>query len=231
MTRRGLVAALALLAGCSDISGSKGVVALELRLPSPPVVEPLDTLTLHAVAYDIDGDSLDLPVYWRTPDTTLILVDSAGRLTTALTSGTGRVQARAGNLYSAVSSPAFTIRPRSDTLRLTVPDTLTILAGDTASGPLDVALESNDPAGGISGASILYEVVDTAAARGLVRFAGDVLVFRATTATGGTPSPAVTLRKVPGATPPATVQVRVSATRPSGTPVPGSGQLFTLTFP
>lgn len=231
MTARWAVAGLALLAGCSDISGSKGVVALELRLPSPPVVEQHDTLTLHAVPFDIDGDSLDVPVYWRTPDTTLILFDSTGRVTTDLTSGTGRVQARAGGLYSAVSSPAFTIRPRSDTLRLTVPDTLTVLAGDSASGPLDVALESNAPAGGISGASILYEVVDTAAARGRVRFAGDVLILRVTTSTGGTPSPAVTLRKVPGATPPASVQVRVSAARPSGTPVPGSGQLFTLTFP
>ena len=104
------------------------------------------------------------------------------------------------------------------------------LSADTASAPLGAVLESNDPAGGISGASILYEVVDTLAAQGSVRFQNGNLVVRATTSTGGAPSPGVTLRKVPGGTPPATVQVRVSATRPSGTPVPGSGQLFVLTF-
>ena len=221
---------LAFLAGCSDISGSKGVVALELRLPSPPQVQQFDTLVLRARALDLDGDSVDVPIYWRTPDTTLILADSAGRLSTALTSGTGRVQARVGRLYSALSEPAFTILPRADSLRLTVPDTLTVPPADTASGPLGAALDSNDPAGGISGSSILFEVVDPAAA-GLVRCANGALAIRATTSTGGTPSPAVTLRKVPGATPPATVQVRVSATRPSGTPVPGSGQLFSLAFP
>ena len=230
MSRRAALVALVALAGCSDISGSRGVVALELRLPSPPAVEQFDTLTLRARAIDPDGDSVAAEIFWRTPDTTLIIADSTGRLTTALTSGTGRVQARVGNLYSELSNPAFTIRPRSDTLRLSVPDTLTVPAADTASAPLGAVLESNDPAGGISGASILYEVVDTIAAQGSVRFQGGNLVLRATTSTGGAPSPAVTLRRVPGATPPATVQVRVSATRPSGTPVPGSGQLFTLTF-
>lgn len=230
MSPRTAVAALVVLVGCSDISGSQGVVALELRLPSPPAVEQFDTLTLRARAIDQDGDSVAAEIFWRTPDTTLIIADSTGRLTTALTSGTGRVQARVGNLYSELSNPAFTIRPRADTLRLTVADTLTVPAADTASAPLGAVLESNDPAGGISGASILYEVVDTLAALGAVRFQGGNLLLRATTATGGAPSPAVTLRRVPGAAAPATVQVRVSATRPSGTPVPGSGQLFTLTF-
>lgn len=228
MTRRWAWAAVVLLAGCSDLTGSKGVVALELRLPASPAVETDDTVTLHARALNIDGDSVDVPVYWRSPDSTLNIFDSTGRMTTSLSAGTGRVQAHVGSLYSDLS-PAFTIRPRADTLVLLVPDTLTVLAADSASGPLDAALQT-DSAAGIPGASLLYEVVDTVAAAGKVHFAGGLLALRATTSTGGAPSPAVTLRKAAGATPPATVQVRVSATRPSGTPVPGSGQVFTLTF-
>jgi hypothetical protein len=220
---------LVLLAGCSDISGSGGVVALELRVPASPQVQQHDTVTLRARALDQNGDSVEVPIYWRTPDSTeLDLFDSTGRMTTPLTSGSGRVQARAGSLYSELLT--FTILPRADTLRVAGPDTLTVPAADTASGGLVAALESNDPVGGISGSSILYEVLDSSAAIGLVRFPGGRLVYRAATSTGGVPSPAVTLRKVPGTTPPATVQVRVSAARPSGISVPGSGQLFTLTF-
>ncbi len=203
-------------------------MALELRLPTSPQVQQNDTVTLRARALDLDGDSVDIPIYWRSLDTTLLLFDTTGRMTTILTSGTGRVQARAGNLYSDLS--AFSILPRADTLRLTGPDSLTVPAIDTASGTLAVVLESNDPAGGISGSSMVFEVVDSAAAAGTVHFQGGGLALRVTTTTGGVPATAVTLRRSPGAVPPATVQVRVSAARPSGTPVPGSGQLFTLTF-
>jgi hypothetical protein len=204
-------------------------VALELRLPSPPAVEQNDTLTLHARALNANGDSVATTVYWRTLDDTLLtVVDSAGLVTTSRTSGQPRVQAYAGSLRSELV--ILTIRPRSDTLALTVSPTITVPAGDTLSDTLGAAVLSNNPAGGVTGTSIVYAVVDSVAARGKVRFANGLLTLRATTGANGAPVTAVTLRTVAGVTPPATVQVRVSATRPSGQDVPGSGQLFTILF-
>jgi hypothetical protein len=83
---------------------------------------------------------------------------------------------------------------------------------------------------GIANTRILYEVVDSAAANGLVRFQGGGLSLRAGTGLTGAPAVPVTLRRVPGQAQPASVSVRVSATRPSGTAVPGSGQTFTVNF-
>lgn len=220
---------MALLAGCSNLSGPKGEpVSLELEIPVPPVVEQNDTVQLRARALDLNGDSVAATIVWRAADSTLIMVDSTGLVTTTLASGTGRVQAMTGKLFSSLTQ--LTIRPRSDTLTLTSALTDTVPATDTASGFLGSSVLSFNPAGGILDSRVLYEVVDTVAALGTVRFAGGGLSQRiATLATGAVPT-TVTLRKVPGTTPPATVQVRVSASRPSGTPVPGSGQVYTILF-
>jgi len=231
MSRRVTWLAIILVLACSNIMGGNGgAVALEFRLPSPLAVEEFDTLALHAFALDDKGDSLPTPVYWRTlDDSILTVVDSTGLFTTSATSGAPRVQAYIGALRSDIFT--LTIRPRSDTLALTVPDTLTVLAGDTITDTLGAAVLSNNPAGGVSGTSILYQVVDTASAQGLVRFTAiNGLFLRATTGLNGAPSPAVFLQKVHGATAPPAVQVQVSATRPSGRTVPGSGQTFTIIF-
>lgn len=227
--RRAWLAALAVL-GCSDLADSSGVVvALELQLPVPPAVEPNDTLALIGYALDINGDTLDTPVYWRTLDDTLLtIVDSIGLVTTSRTSGSPRVQARVGSLVSQLVT--LTIRPGSDTLRLTVPDTIPVPAGDSVSDTLGAAVESRNPAGGVSGTSILYEVVDTAAAQGKVRFVNGLTTYRATTGPTGAPATPVVLYKITDPIPPMTVQVTVSATRPSKTPVPGSPQQFTILF-
>jgi hypothetical protein len=218
------------LFGCSKLTdGPGGVVALELRVPSPAAVEANDTLTLRARALDANGDSLGTPVYWRTlDDSVLTIVDSLGVVTTSRTSGTARVQAHVGSLRSELV--ILTLRPHSDTLRLTVPDSIVVASGDTAPDTLGAAVETLNPAGGVSGTSILYEVVDTTAARGTVALSNGRLAYRATTGVSGSPAAAVVIRKLAGATPPASVQVRVSATRPSGQAVPGTGQLFTLLY-
>jgi hypothetical protein len=222
-------AALALIAGCSNLSGPKGQpVSLELDIPVPAVVEQNDTLRLRARALDLNGDSVAATIVWRSADTTLIMVDSTGLVTTTLTSGTGRVQAVAGSLLSTLTQ--FTIRPRSDTLALTSALTDTVPATDTASAVLGSSVLSLNPAGGVFDNRVLYEVVDTVAALGTVRFAGGGLSQRVATLSSGAVPATVTLLKVPGATPPASVQVRVSASRPSGTPVPGSGQSYTILF-
>jgi len=219
------------LAGCSDLtSGSGGVVALELRLPSPAVVEQNDTLRLHARALDAEGDSVAIAVFWRTLDDTLLtVVDSAaGLVTTARTSGQARVQARVGTLRSDIVT--LTLRPRSDTLIVAVADTITVPAADSVSDSLYARVESLTPAGGVAGTSILFQLVDSAAARGVLRFANGLLTFRAATSTTGAPATRVTLRKVVNQVPPPVVEVRVSASRPSGIAVPGSGQIITLLF-
>jgi len=229
VNRRGWCAGLALLGGCSNLSGPKGQpVSLELSLPVPAVVEQNDTLRLRARALDINGDSVAATIVWRSADTTLIMVDSAGLITTALTSGTGRVQAVTGKLRSTLSQ--LTIRPRSDTLTLTSPLADTVPATDSASAALESSVLSFNPAGGVLDNRVLYEVVDTAAALGTVRFAGGGLSQRVATLSSGAVPATVKLRKVSGTTPPASVQVRVSASRPSGTPVPGSGQIYTILF-
>ncbi len=222
---------LGVLVGCSDLtSGSSPVVALELRIPQPAYVEPADTLQLRARALDADGDSVNAPIYWRVLDTTLILVDSAtGRVTTALTAGSGRVQARSGPVISELVT--LNLRPRSDSLVLTGPDTLQVSSGDTASAPLLAAIQSANPPGqGVANAIIVYEVVDTLAALGRVRFQGGGLRLRALTGATGEPAAPVTLRRVPGTIQPDTVRVRLSASRPSGATVPGSGQQFLVLF-
>lgn len=229
MNHRRWCATLALLGGCSNLSGPKGQpVSLELSIPVPPVVEQNDTLQLRARALDVNGDSVAATIVWRAADTTLIMADSTGLLTTALTSGTGRVQAAAGRLLSTLTQ--LTIRPRSDTIALTSPLTDTVPATDTASAVLGSSVLSFNPAGGVLDNRVLYEVVDTVAALGTVRFAGGGLSQRVATLSSGAVPATVTLLKVSGTTPPTSVQVRVSANRPSGTPVPGSGQIYTILF-
>jgi hypothetical protein len=215
---------------CSDITaGTNGVVALELRIPSPPAVEPNDTLALHARALNAQGDSVATPVFWRTLDDTLLtIVDSTGLVTTSAVSGQPRVQAYVGTLRSELVT--LTIRPRSDTLVLTVPDSMTVLPGDTVTGTLGAAVQTNNPVGGVAGTSILYKVVDSLPAAGKLRFSNGLLLLRANTGSNGGPVQAVTLQTIAGATPPPTVLVQVSATRPSGRAVPGSGQVFTILY-
>lgn len=221
---------LTLLLGCSDLgSGDDGIVALEIRLPNPAVVQLDDTVQLSARALNLAGDSVAADIIWLTPDTGSVAVDSSGRLTAKLATGTGRVQARTGSLRSNLET--FTIQRRSDSVALTLPADLTVFPEDSATVPLVATLLSLTPdTAGITGSTLLYEVVDSAALRGIVRFAGGVLSLRATTSTTGAPAVGVTLRRVPGATFPATATVRVSATRPSGAVVPGSGQTFSITL-
>jgi len=223
------VAVAVLLAACSDLSGTAGgVVALELRLPTPPVVEQHDTLVLVARALDGNGNQVAADIFWRSPDSNLV-VDSTGLVTTDSSSGTGRIQAHTGSLLSDLVQ--LEIHRRSDSLAIQGPVTITVPAADTASEALVAAVLSLTPdTVGINNTRILYEVVETAAATGTLRFQGGGLSLRAGTGLTGQPLVPVTLRKVPGATPPATVTVRVTANRPSGSVVPGSGQVFTINF-
>ena len=221
------------LMSCSNLNElSGGVVALEVQLPVPPYIEPNDTVQIRARALNAAGDSVDAEIIWLTPDTSLVIDSLTGLVSTTQTSGSGKVQARVGSLRSNISGTngTLSIRPASDTLRLTGSDTITVVAADTISAALPAAVESNNPAGGVANTTILYSVVDTASALGNVHFAGDGLSLRATTGGSGAPNVPVTLRRTAGGTAPASVLVEVSATRPSGAPVAGSGQRFIVLF-
>jgi hypothetical protein len=215
--------------GCSNLTESNGgVVALQLRIPSPAVVEQHDTLQLFAKALDIRGDSVAARILWQTPDDSLLQIvdDTLGLMTTDTTAGQARVQASVGSLRSDLV--VLTLRPRSDTLRLTGVDSITVVAPDSVSDTLGVVIESQNPAGGVAGTSILYELIDPAA-QGQVVLPNGQASYRVQTGVTGGPVSAVTVRRIT-ATPPSVVHVRVSATRPSGTEVPGSGQQFVVLF-
>ncbi len=215
-----------LLLGCSSLGEGDAIVALEVSTPQPAVVEQFDTIRLRARALNLQGDSVAAMITWAAADTT-VEVSGADSLTSPYTSGTGRVQARAGSLRSELVS--FTVRRRSDSLALTGAVVDTVLATDSASAPLIAVVLSLTPdTAGIGGTRIHYAI--EASAIGLVRFAGDASELFAVTGSTGVPSVPVTLRRVPGTSQPASVVVTVDAVRPSGRTVPGSGQDFTIVF-
>ncbi|HSE68235.1 MAG TPA: hypothetical protein VLB12_14705 [Gemmatimonadales bacterium] len=226
---RHVAAALAVLA-CSEVTSSgNGVIAIQLLVPAGAAVEPGDTLTLVAQALDKNGDVVNEPVYWRTPDPNLLtMVDSIGLLTTDSLTGTGEVQAYVGSLLSSLVS--ITVHPPSDTLAIVGPDTMTVPDADTASAPLDAAVQTLNPPGGVPSTAISYVVFDSLASLGLVHFQGGGLSLRAQTGTDGSPTTDVTLRRTTGEVQPDSVIVEVFAYRPSQAVVPGSGQRFIVRF-
>jgi hypothetical protein len=226
----GHVAAVLGVLACSDVTSTgNGVIAIQVLVPVDAAVEPGDTLTLVAQALDKNGDVVNEPVYWRTPDPNLLtMVDSIGLLTTDSLTGTGEVQAYVGSLLSPLIS--ITVHPPSDTLALVGPDTMTVPDADTASAPLDAAVQTLNPPGGVPGTSISYVVFDSLASLGLVHFQGGGMSLRAGTGADGRPLVAVTLRRASGIAQPDSVIVEVFAFRPSQAAVPGSGQRFIVRF-
>jgi hypothetical protein len=63
-----------------------------------------------------------------------------------------------------------------------------------------------------------------------VQFPNGALADTVLTGVDGAPVAPVALDRVTGTTAPATATVEVTALRPSGAAVPGSGQTFTVTF-
>lgn len=227
--RAHLVAGLAVLA-CSNLTDTgDGVVAIELLVPASPALEPGDTLTLSARALDKNGDVVNVPIIWRTPDTSLVIItDPSGKVTTDSTTGTGQIQASVGSLLSSLVT--LTVHGPSDTLALVGPDTMTVFDADTASAVLDAAVQTFNPPGGVVGTAISYVVQDSVNNKGLVHFQGGGVILRAVTGIDGSPATDVTLRRTAGVVQPDSVIVQVYAFRPSQDSVPGSGQHFVVRF-
>ena len=182
------------------------------------------TIVLQGRALDASGAPVDVPITWRTPDTTII-VRADGQVTGRTGGSTGRVQAQAGALASDFFS--FTVRPRPDTLVLS-PDSCSRLSRSRrfrAVGGDAAKLRPDQP---LADATIVYTVTSPAfadPAERTVELPGGGLTLAATTGADGTPATPVTLGRVAGRTAPA-VAVVTSAPSPRPGAGRGSGQRF-----
>ena len=95
------------IAGCGSLpDAGNGVVQLQVFTPDSLSLYPDSSLTLRAVAFNLNGDSVATPILWRTPDTNLVTVGATSGLVTSRldTTATARVQASAGTLLSSIIS-------------------------------------------------------------------------------------------------------------------------------
>ncbi|MEZ0334170.1 MAG: Ig-like domain-containing protein [Gemmatimonadales bacterium] len=219
---------LALALGCSDLEeGDTIAVGLEVTSPTSSTLEVGEQVQLTARALNANGDVIDAPVTWRTPDAT-VTVDEATGLVTGVSPGTGRVQASSGSLSSDFLS--FSVLAPADTLIIVGDSIVVVPVEPGVTGPLVVRLESFNPAGPLPNGQVTYEITRPAAgAAPVVVLTGDVQSTTATTGSDGTVTNIV-LSRVAGTTPPDTAIVEVRATRSTGAIVPGSGQRFIVVF-
>jgi len=230
---RWLLLALA-LAGCSNLSGDSDTpVLLEIRTPagvgvSPPV-EIGDTFQLSARALNRDGDSVAATFSWRTPDTAFIFVEPATGRISGKAAGSARVQVISGNLTSELVN--FTVVPAAESLQIVPPDSARVPATDTASAPLVAELDTLNPAGPLAGRQIIYQLTTIFGQPGdTASLAGGFMTRVASTNTLGQPTTPVYVRAIPSLARPDSVLVEITALRPSGALIPGSGQVFIVRF-
>jgi hypothetical protein len=217
---------LAFLLGCSSLDeGEAGVVAIEIRVPFPPVVEVGESVQLSARPVDADGDSVAVPVSWRSPDNTVTVGEATG-LVTGVAPGSARVQATVGSLSSELVT--FTVLAPADTLILVGDSVVTAAAEPGTTPPLTVRLESFNPSGVLGSRPVIYEITRPTGTPLAVTLPGNVLIDTLTTAADGTAG--VTVSRVAGTPVPDTVLVEIRASRTRGAAVPGSGQRFIVLF-
>jgi Bacterial Ig-like domain (group 2) len=223
VSRWALLTSVVLVWGCSDLTeGGGGVVGLEIRTPEVLTLAVGQTVQLTARALDKNGNEVIAPIEWRAPDPTLA-VDQATGVITGVSPGPGRVQAFTGTLSSAMLE--FTVAAGADTLIVT-DSILTVAPGVAVSPPLVSQVQSLSPVGPVANHPVVYTLISPLDAT--VTLPGGGLTATANTGTDGAVS-TVTLTRVNLAQP-VTAIVAVSALRAGGTPVPGSGQRFTVTF-
>jgi hypothetical protein len=234
MKRLVAASALCALAACSDVgSSSDTVIAIQVTPPPGGVVEVGDTVQYTAVTLNQDGDSIDAPVRWATPDTQNIALDS---LTGQVVGKRGATQARVqASSQGLVATPnVINVLATADTLILVGADTVRVDLLSTTSSPLVARLESFDPVGPLAGRTLIYEIIEpvfalpTDATVALPNAQSSDTVLTGST---GEPTTPVTLARVTGKTSPDSAIVEVRATRYRNTqPVPGSGQRWIVRF-
>jgi hypothetical protein len=214
--------------GCSGLTeGTDGVVELRIETPTSTSIEIGETVQLTVQALDKDGNPVSTPVTWQAPDPTLT-VDANTGIVTGVAAGSGRVQASAGSLSSAVLT--FTVVAAADTLVIPGDSVFTVPAGVSNTAPLVVQLRTFTPAAGLPSRPVIYTVTSPPdVGPHTVELPGGVLADTVLTGTDGAVS-SVTLIRVNGTTQPDTAIVEVRAVRASGAAVPGSGQRFIVLF-
>jgi hypothetical protein len=207
---------------------------LEIRAPAgvgsaPPLLEIGDTIQLSARALNQAGDSIAATFAWRTPDTGLVFVEAATGRISGKQLGNGRVQVTSDGLVSDLV--AFSVVPAAESLQIIPPDSARVLVTDTASAPLIAELDTLNPTGPLQGRQILYRLITIFGQPGdTVTLGGGGLTRTVTTSPLGQPTIPVYVRPIPALPRPDSVYVEIQALRPSGIPIPGSGQRFVVRF-
>lgn len=237
MTRFGAALLVAgLLGGCSSLStNDAGVANLQIVSPVCNGVEVGAVVTLDASTFDQSGDSVNAPIWWRTPDKTVIGVDSAtGRITGVAVSDTARVQAVVGTKDPIISDLIpLVVTPRADTLTLAGLARVTVDSAANGSPSLIVTLSQKASATPVKAFPLVYRVVEPIFASNdarTVEFPGGLLTLTTCSGPSGTPLAATSLLRRANQTAPDSAIVEVTAQHPDGSVVPGSGQRFTIVF-
>jgi hypothetical protein len=189
-------------------------------IPDSGRIEVGDTLRPAARALNGRGDSTAAVIIWSALDTTLQVVDSNAGTTVGRLVGTGRLQARVGNLRS--NPVTISILAPLDSLRPSGPgrDTITVSTPDSLSDSLK--LQAFGPGGSTAGRRIALSVTFPLGATNLT------LVPRDTVRTNGSGVALFQLRLTGGPLPDS-VLVAATARRADGTLVPDS-VIFVVEF-
>ena len=228
-------ALLALAAGCSGLTNNDdGIATLEVSLPTNLYLEKSLSITLHAVARNSAGDSVDADVVWRTPDTTVTLDSAHGTITALQDAGTARVQVAVfgqDTLATKIDALLFTLTPKADTLLLTGADSLTATVDTLGTAPLGVRLMGGTPLTAVRGRPITFRIIDPAPADSpRVVFSSNRIVDSAVTTTTGSPAVSPSVRGVRGRTAPDRAVVEINAYRANGALIPGSRRRVVIRF-
>ncbi len=230
----GACALAALAWGCKGVTADANApVAIEFVTPQagPVQLEELDTVVIGVRVRNQSGDTIPnapIRVVSLTPDT--VGVDSALRFgLVGIHSGAGRVMAISGALQS--DPLPVQVAAAADSMVLVGAGVDTVIAADSVSGPLAVALlDWHSTAGdtvSLGNRTVTFAIVapvfDSLAAA-TVTFGNDSL-----TQTVLTPQ-SVTLRRQTPPPQPDSVVVEASAKRANGTAVPGSPVRFVVHF-
>lgn len=226
---RAAVAAVMLGAACTRLGiDLDQIVAIEVRFPDSAVVEEGDTIMPWARPIDGRGDSVAAAVYWATLDTAqLTVLDSASGATLGKKSGSGRLQARVGNLRS--NPVPVAVRVQADTLFAAGPLRDTVVAGtsvDSLSDSLRVQMQdlhSGSTPAGLANRPVIFTITYP------IGGAGFTLVPQDTVLTGSTGIAQVRVRLVNRPLPDSVV-VTATAKRANGQPIPGSPITFVVEF-
>jgi hypothetical protein len=209
------------IAACRSLSPDfDAVIAIEVVVPDSGRIELGDTLRPAARALNGRGDSTAAVIIWSALDTTIQVVDSNAGTTVGRIVGTGRLQARVGNLRSnpvtiSILAPLDSIGPGGPGR-----DTITVSAPDSLSDSLKV--QAFGPAGSTAGRRIALSVTFPLGATNLT------LVPRDTVLTNGSGLAVFQLR-LTGVPLPDSAVVAAAARHANGTLVPGS-VIFVVEF-